>query len=495
MKRILSPLELENLIDFIKPAPHIPADIADSIVKMHKNRLISQLANLEMYPEILPELKSILEEQFQTSLIQVGESVGILCSQSIGEEQTQSTLNAFHHSGISNAITTKGIPRFEELLNATKNPKVINHTVHFVSDIGKSIKNLRKHLGSTIKGFMLGDLSISMKIYLEKEREEWYDIFEEIYGITDLNLIGKNCVQVILDKRKLFEYSITLKQICSVLTENYIDFYCIWSPPSVATIDIYVKTDKIVLNEKKILYITEENKISVYLQEVVLPNLHEIHICGILGIEEVFYRKDSESDRWIIDTTAKIPKLNNSYCSLLGHPLVDYQKTLSNNVWDIYNILDIEAAREFLIQEFVSIMNGINLCHCILLVDRMTYNGSISSINRYTLKKDEPSPFTRASFEETMDNFVNAAERGECDQTKGVSASIICGKKPNIGTGMSTLMVDMDAIKEIPDPNEKINTELNSDTDSENELVLVSKPRATSSLLSKNYDNYQIGAF
>ena len=73
--------------------------------------------------------------------------------------------------------------------------------------------------------------------------------------------------------------------------------------------------------------------------------------------------------------------------------------------------------------------------YTMLLVDRMTHAGTISSITRYTLKADESYPMGKASFEETMDTFFDAKDRqGQCEPTKGVSASIICGKRANIGT-------------------------------------------------------------
>jgi hypothetical protein len=62
------------------------------------------------------------------------------------------------------------------------------------------------------------------------------------------------------------------------------------------------------------------------------------------------------------------------------------------------------------------------------------------------MKKDDSGPFGKASFEETMDNFLNAAARGEIEPTKGVSASIICGKRATIGTGMIGLRVDIERL-------------------------------------------------
>ena len=92
-------------------------------------------------------------------------------------------------------------------------------------------------------------------------------------------------------------------------------------------------------------------------------------------------------------------------------------------------------------------MEGINECHAMLLVDRMTHGGTIASISRYTLKKDECGPFGKASFEESLENFMAAGAQGDTETTDGVSASIICGKRSAIGTGMITLAVD---IKNLP---------------------------------------------
>jgi phosphotransacetylase len=41
-----------------------------------------------------------------------------------------------------------------------------------------------------------------------------------------------------------------------------------------------------------------------------------------------------------------------------------------------------------------------------------------------------------------MDNFLNAAAKGEVEPTEGVSASIICGKRAKIGTGIMDVKLD-----------------------------------------------------
>jgi DNA-directed RNA polymerase beta' subunit len=76
----------------------------------------------------------------------------------------------------------------------------------------------------------------------------------------------------------------------------------------------------------------------------------------------------------------------------------------------------------------------------------MLHGGSIASITRYTLKKDECGPMGKASFEESLDNFLNAGASGTIEPTEGVSSAIICGKRANIGTGMIELKADFNKL-------------------------------------------------
>ena len=47
--------------------------------------------------------------------VQVGESVGIIAAQSIGEPGTQLTMRTFHTGGVAGGDITQGLPRVEEL--------------------------------------------------------------------------------------------------------------------------------------------------------------------------------------------------------------------------------------------------------------------------------------------------------------------------------------------------------------------------------------------
>ena len=52
--------------------------------------------------------------------VQVGEAIGIIAAQSIGEPGTQLTMRTFHTGGVAGGDITQGLPRVEELFEARK---------------------------------------------------------------------------------------------------------------------------------------------------------------------------------------------------------------------------------------------------------------------------------------------------------------------------------------------------------------------------------------
>ena len=445
MTRLLTDKEIEDILDFIKPQPAVPLDTAMSVVNMNKARLRGQLRGQKIYPEMLPQLRDGIEKAYRSSLIQAGESVGVICAQSIGEKQTQTTLNTFHRAGQSEKTMTSGVPRFQELINATKKPRNVNHRIYFKEE-HQTVESLRNTVGDSIVGLTFKDISTSVTVELDKKEESWYEAYAILYDRDFLDY--PHCISLQLNMKKVFEFKISLQKLVNFIHSEFDDLHCVVSPPGKGKLDIFVDCSEIELPEERILFVDSSNATEIYLEECVQPVLEKINLCGIPGITEVFYVRDGND--WVVETNGinsrTINTNFNNFKRLLALESVDENRTISNNVWDIYEVLGIEAARQFLIEEFMSILEGINSCHPCLLVDRMTHTGSISSITRYTMKKDESGPFGKASFEETMDNFLNAAARGEIEPTKGVSASIICGKRATIGTGMIGLRVDIERL-------------------------------------------------
>ena len=67
--------------------------------------------------------------------VNIGEAVGIIAAQSIGEPGTQLTMRTFHTGGVAGDDITQGLPRVEELFEARK-PKGLA----IISEISGSVQ-------------------------------------------------------------------------------------------------------------------------------------------------------------------------------------------------------------------------------------------------------------------------------------------------------------------------------------------------------------------
>ena len=82
------------------------------------------LVNKRFHRKALITLLDMISLKHKEALVHPGEMVGVIAGQSIGEPTTQLTLNTFHLAGVSSkSNVTRGVPRIEEILRLTKNPK------------------------------------------------------------------------------------------------------------------------------------------------------------------------------------------------------------------------------------------------------------------------------------------------------------------------------------------------------------------------------------
>ena len=431
--------EINNTIDFLTINSHIPVLTSQSIIDNERSKLIDQLKDTLINPKILKELKQQLISIYNRSIITPGESVGIIAAQSIGEKNTQSTLNTFHKAGQSEKAVTVGVPRFQELLNATKSQKTLTSKIFFKQRFN-SMNETRNVISNKISQVILNDLIDTYNISSSSPKFKFSKIYDILYSKKykkfDYNISIK------LNKSKMYKYRLYIPDIVKVIKNNYTDVHCVHSCESEGMIIIYVDCTQIHYDPENIpfKYVNEENYKMVYIEDVVFPIIKNLTICGVSGISNVYYMIDDKTDEIYIETEGS------NFVKLMSLDIIDNTRIISNNPWDIREVLGIEATREYLINEFTEIMDGINVAHVMLLVDKMTFTGTISSISRYTLRNDECGPLAKASFEETLENILKSSINCDVETTEGLSASIICGKRANLGTGFINLRIDLNKL-------------------------------------------------
>jgi DNA-directed RNA polymerase beta' subunit len=177
--------------------------------------------------------------------------------------------------------------------------------------------------------------------------------------------------------------------------------------------------------------------------------LNSIVIRGLPGIKAVTFRKDKnyvedvngkyeQVEQYVLDTDGS------NFIKVMNHPSVDGTKLYSTNVWDIFEVLGIEATRSVLFNEINSLFEsvGVNYRHLCLLCDVITRFGRMMSIDRYGINKNDIGTLAKASFEETEKILLKAAVFGEVDPVTGVSANIMMGQPIRGGTAFSQILLD-----------------------------------------------------
>lgn len=436
--RALTDEEIEELMAHIQPNKMIPPSVANSVVKFYKDKLSKQLRSIRIYPEKIQEMKRLLIKQYFRSQSVAGTPEGIKMAQYIGENHTQQCLNTFHRAG-SHSGSSKY--RFSELINASHKCKSPCCYVYF-HDNTNTVNTLRLSIGSKITELQLKHFTESVEVFTTfPEEEKWMEAFSSIYD--DKYRLFSAGIKIHLKMDVLYRYRITLEELSSAIKNEWQDVATLFSPEQFKTLYIFCSTKTVSPSPDK-PHMTEANCVEIYLKEVASQALLETSLFGIKGVNDTFFLK--KNNEWYVETAEDSERKNVSpFLDILSLPFVDTTRTYSTQIWEIYETLGIEALRKYMIDEFASIMSGINSCHYTLLVEQMTHKGIIESISRYSMRGgNEYSLWRNACFEETTSHLATAGLFGTDNPTSSVSGSIICGNKPRLGTNMCELIAILD---------------------------------------------------
>jgi len=444
-----------------------------------ENRLLMMLLRCYLSPNILIKELRInkktfefivgnITEQFFNSIIQPGELVGIISAQSIGEPSTQMTLNTFHFAGVSSkSQVTRGLPRFKELLNVTKNVKRPSMSIYLKNEYSTNKERASKIINE-IAIITIRQLIISSEIYFEQHCSgkdlsdnnllQIHDIFQEFYQIPKDCTKNPWILRLEFDRRKMIQKNIKMCDIYYAIISKFNspdsnindDISCIYSDDNASNLIFRIQyinkiSEDMIDSFEEDTICTLKSLENTILNDIVLTGIKNIKNASmskyddhyIFNIENNTFKKVPE---WVIDTEGT------NLLDIYKHPAIDKYRTISNDVHEIYAILGIEAARYMLINEITEIFEQsssyVNSRHIALLVDVMTHKGGLMSIDRHGINKSDRGPLAKCSFEETPDVLSRAAIFGELDNMKGVSSNIMLGQEVPIGTGSLDILFD-----------------------------------------------------
>jgi len=333
--------------------------------------------------------KDVAKLHLKDSNISPGEAIGVVTAQSFGEASTQMVLRTFHFAGVAQMQVTLGLPRLIEILDARKKPT-----------------------------------TPSMEIYLKKD----YNNEKE--------------ARVIAEKIK----EVALKEIVSEVKIDFANKRIEMILDGKALKSVHVGVEKIIerLNEKGFNVKGNEQKISINVSDMDFKTMYKLKekiketiISGIKGISQV-----------IVTTRGKdyvILTFGSNLREVMQIKGVDIERTTSNDIYDVEQVLGIEAARATIISEIRKVLQGqgldINERHLKLVADAMTSSGIVKGVTRMGIISDKASILARATFETPDKQFIGATMQGGTDELKSVIENILLNQVVPVGTGLPGLLV------------------------------------------------------
>ena len=427
---------------------------------------------------------------YKRAIVAPGEMVGMLSGQSIGEVSTQMTLNTFHFAGVaSKSNVTRGVPRIEEILSLSDNPKNPSLTIYLKpedetqKDKAQSIMYMLEHtkmveIVQSIEICFDPD-DLNSLITEDKATIEQYKSFEsmidecaEVNLSSDENEKSKWVIRMVMNPEIMLEKNITMDDVNFTLNncyENQIN--CVYSDYNENKLIFRIRMNEVIKNNSKngnknIKANPLDQSDHIYLlknfQDQLLQN---VVLRGIKGINKVIIRKIKNNlfesdgvykkqDIWVLDT------IGTNMLDILAIDYIDGSRTFSNDIVEIYNVLGIEAARQSIYNELVEVIEFdgtyINYHHFSVLCDRMTYSSKMISIFRHGINNDNIGPIAKASFEETPEMFLKAARHGELDTLRGISANVMCGQEGYFGTSCFQVILDIEEMQKLEETSEYV---------------------------------------
>lgn len=416
------------------------------------------------------KLKEIWKEitlSFIKSMAEPGEMVGVLAAQSIGEPTTQLNLNTKHFAGVaSKSGAASGVPRLIELLSFSKDIKTPQMAVYFDDNI-RSDKNAVNKIASYFKFLSIKQLIDSAEIYYDVGTEKKltqdnvstpFFVNNQKAELTSLPFVFR----LKMNLEKMLDKETTLLDIKTKFVAYWYKNFTNTKTMKKNEKDIFSKISRCAIlsnttaDKEQIIHIrfsmsSFNYQILVDFLNVVLENITLKGIDGIsdINMEEqrvLNFNKETgatQVEKEFVVTTSGINLERLKY--MKG---VNLNRVSVNDIFTIYRNYGIEATRQILMIEYFKVLGDkLNSTHLSLLVDMMTHNGETTSIDRHGLSKLESDPCARASFEQTMDHFINAAIFNEKDTMKSVSSNVMLGKVIPGGTGSFDLMLDTNKLE------------------------------------------------
>ncbi|TFF86801.1 DNA-directed RNA polymerase subunit A'' [Candidatus Thorarchaeota archaeon] len=364
----------------------LPASVMDE--------LETKVLKLDITKKEFDEICDNVIESYERSLVEPGEAVGTVAAQSIGEPGTQMTLRTFHYAGVAELSVTQGLPRLIEIVDARRNPSTPTMTIHLADEIADD-RNEARNIARSIEMVLVESVASNVSIDLLRQ-----------------------AIDIRFDPELMEDKALTVEAVAQAIVAK-------------------IKKKGEVEEGENNIVVYPANDTLAELQKLS-EKIREVMVKGISDVNHVVIRK--EGDGYVLYTEGSNLQDGLEVEGLNPH------KIYTNNLREINQVLGIEATRNAIIKEAMSVLNeqgmDVDVRHIILVADMMTGDGSIKQIGRHGISGSKNSALARAAFEVTIKHLLGAGIAGTRDPLKGITENVILGQLIPLGTGSIDLLMN-----------------------------------------------------
>eukprot|EP01132_Coremiostelium_polycephalum_P007997 gene7997-9840_t len=437
----------------------------DSYIQKNPDGLIQTGQNKKgKIPE--KDFRNLMYLYFNRAMISPGESVGLVCAQSIGEPSTQMTLNTFHLAGRGEANVTLGIPRLRELImtaSTTPSTPLMEFQLNDPTN-KKETEKLAKYLeilkmSDIIKGVNVEEYNMEINRHYDVEIS-FISNLSEILSLKkvkeqEMPTICEKFVKVInsqvrrINKLKSMEIGKGNKSKSDNDTEGRMnvddddDNEGGQNGTVVGDDSINSSSSK---NKKKSKGPTIDDDIPTDSKKVLMVGIVETEalkyvIKSCKGITRCFVNEKNVGGRTEYSIQTEGVNLR-EICQLYHKLKID--QIYTNDIANILKKYGVEACRRAITSEISNVFGAYGISvdrrHLSLLADYMTFEGGYKALNRIGIENNT-SPFQKMSFETTFNFLSKSSLMGDQDSVISPSSRIVLGQIVKSGTGSFDIVV------------------------------------------------------
>ena len=396
---------------------------------------------------------------YKKALIDYGSSVGILAAQCVCEPMTQYVLDSKHRTGGQGGTKTNAIVRIQEILGAKSTDSMKLPHMFIMTKPEYEYDRLKvQEIANHIEMLNFGRFVSSIRVFFEEYGKPFHPQYT--HEVADIRLFEKHnagqqipsdlakwCIRYDINKEELILKSMKLETIILSIKRNYPDIHIVYTPENATK--TYLRC-----------YIRSGMKPNYrdYFTDVVMPLVQDLQKVIVRGVRNIYNTQVIDVMSSVVNDSGaiEIKKKYAIYASgsnmkdILGNPYIDPYRTQTDSVLEIEKVFGLTAARNKIINEMMSALEGLNRMHCSVFADEMCYAGQVSNIQKTGLQKRENANVTlRLSFQTAIQVIQDAAVHGLVDKINGVSAPLVLGTNPPIGTCYNKVVVNRNFIQEI----------------------------------------------